>query len=558
MKTKTAAVLAIALAWSCSKAPSPSEDVVASYHGGEIGFKEVEAEVLARPRDSQAQRDVAALLQRYRDTSEDLVVRHLIRAQPAELVRAEQRWGRELEGLRRQVIAQAYVTSVFGPPQPIAEADLRDYYETHRDEFYRPARRFVLHIFKRHAPGDSEGAAARFLHRLRQRVLAGERFEDLTRYSDSETRRLQGQLGWLERGTLPPALDRVVFALEEGEVSEPIAVAGGAVLFQVNTLVEPLQYPLADVRSQIEQKLQSERIEKRVEELVADLELPAGALVLNRPAIAAAFEHPRAKPVLALGDYRLTAADVRELATQYYRSLEKPLTPAELVQYYETLARQQLLYLKATQADFPDSPEQRRQLDQVIERVRQAFVDEKLLEDLIWRQIDASEPELRAFHRQNAARFQRPLRLKLRALIVPSLEHAQSTLVQLEALRQRSLTEKVDLRTAAPALGARVQELGWIDFSGLMRLPGKVRSYVLELDGTGLTIPFQLEGSLRLIEVIERGEPKPLDFEAAREQVREQYFERHGQRIYEQVKQKMLAEADFSFFADHVRSRLQT
>ena len=48
--------------------------------------------------------------------------------------------------------------------------------------------------------------------------------------SDSETRANDGQVGWVDRGAMAPQLDRVVFSLKEGEVSEPVAVPSGAVL----------------------------------------------------------------------------------------------------------------------------------------------------------------------------------------------------------------------------------------------------------------------------------------------------------------------------------------
>lgn len=59
---------------------------------------------------------------------------------------------------------------------------------------------------------------------LYARLKAGERFEDLAReFSDDlPSRGRGGDLGYVKRGKMQPALEEVIFGLEKGEISEPV------------------------------------------------------------------------------------------------------------------------------------------------------------------------------------------------------------------------------------------------------------------------------------------------------------------------------------------------
>jgi hypothetical protein len=101
-----------------------------------------------------------------------------------------------------------------------------------------------------------------------------------------------------------------------------------------------------------------------------------------------------------------------------------------------------------------------------------------------------------------------------------------------------------------------VTDLGWVDFSWLQTLPPKVRVYLFEVTGTGLTIPFQHSDTLRMLEVLERREPARLSFTEARDAVRRDYFVRHGQDLYRRVLEETLAGSVFELDEAALRARL--
>lgn len=75
----------------------------------------------------------------------------------------------------------------------------------------------------------NDTAAREVLEQLRNRVLAGEAFEELARtYSEDHTTASQGgDLGWFGSGTKEPEFEAVLAKLQPGEISEPFQTPSG-------------------------------------------------------------------------------------------------------------------------------------------------------------------------------------------------------------------------------------------------------------------------------------------------------------------------------------------
>jgi hypothetical protein len=117
----------------------------------------------------------------------------------------------------------------------------------------------------------------------------------------------------------------------------------------------------------------------------------------------------------------------------------------------------------------------------------------------------------------------------------------------LERLREKLIGGAITLEAAAAEMGGEVADLGWKEFDKLRDVPPKARTYLLELGGTGFTIPYPNEDGLQLLEVAEREEPRPLAFEEARQAVREEYLRRNQRALSEQVTEEILAGAGYRF-----------
>ena len=531
--------------------PSPSASAVARWLGGELSFEELERR--ARPSLTAPRSEgIAEVLAIYRRTAEEVAVLSLLEADTVAVARVEEQWRPLLATIEMQAVAEVYAAARL-PRTRVTESEIEAHYRDHPDAYRRPERREVLHVFKRDRP---EADAMAALAEVRRRAHAGERFRDLARdASDSETRLLERGLGWVARGVLPATLERVVFSLSAGEVSQPVRVAGGGVLFYVTQIEAEELYALADVRRTIVERLAGEKIEA----LLADQELPADAEILTGDAVVPGLA--QAAPgdvVLAGGDYRLTAAELAALFAEQASVAGPPSAgQPDVVELYRDLARALRLSLEAQTAGWPEAEEERQAVNRALRLTHDAAFRRKLLEDAVRQRVGEDEAALRALHASEGARYSSSLALELRTLILTDLSDVATSMGRLEELHRRSAAgQAVDLEAAAAEIGATVKHLGWVDFAALQSLPQKVRIYLFEVSGTGFTIPFQLGASLRMIEVVGRREPRPLSFEEARGAVARDVFARQGQEIYRRMVDEMLGEVGFEFDEATIRARL--
>ncbi len=92
----------------------------------------------------------------------------------------------------------------------------------------------VRHILLRAREGLSEAEARERLQRLRDRIVAGTDFAELARlHSEDASAAKGGELGWVAAGDTVPEFERVMNALRDSEVSQPVQTPFGWHLVQV-------------------------------------------------------------------------------------------------------------------------------------------------------------------------------------------------------------------------------------------------------------------------------------------------------------------------------------
>lgn len=129
--------------------------------------------------------------------------------------------------LRRQLLFDAVMQSVAASAPAVTEADLRLFYELHRDRFQAPEVRNARHILITVNPDFVENTYEQARRRIgvlaRQVRAQPSRFETLARrHSECPTAADGGKLGAVTRGQLYPALDRALFELSAGAVSDVV------------------------------------------------------------------------------------------------------------------------------------------------------------------------------------------------------------------------------------------------------------------------------------------------------------------------------------------------
>jgi len=135
-----------------------------------------------------------------------------------------------------------------------------------RDFLVSPAHVEVKAIFLRLGEGatateitDLKRKALRITSRLRD----GDNFGALVnRYSDEPLKGKGGKLGEFKKGTLIPELDKRVFSMKVGEMSDPIWVREGVYIVKLEDRAEDGFKPLGEVRQEIHKRLSSQHKER--------------------------------------------------------------------------------------------------------------------------------------------------------------------------------------------------------------------------------------------------------------------------------------------------------
>ena len=193
------------------------------------------------------------------------------------------------EQMRRNLLIRAVMGREVQQKIELEEEDLRRYYRDHPDEFSRPRRLQVREVVVGEEAADSAEEREALAAEVRSALLAGEEgAESLAELSRDGRVTSVLELGWVERGDLEAALERGIWDLEPGAVSEPIAARGGLHLVEIMAEEEARLEPFANVQEQIRDKLRAERYDEELANFLAELE-ETSYVVQNPPPEAAGF-----------------------------------------------------------------------------------------------------------------------------------------------------------------------------------------------------------------------------------------------------------------------------
>lgn len=187
----------------------------------------------------------------------------------------------QLNFLRTELLARLAVSELSVNSQEVSENEIKAYYEAHKPEFQqakvkgifvalnppaKPAAPAGGAAAKAEAPKarTDEEAKAR-AGELRKQILGGADFGTVARENSDHQASAEkgGDLGTLRKGSLPPNLDKVVFALKPKEVSEPVKEGQGYYIFQVDE-IRPvtMDEATATIRNTLSQQKMTAALEK--------------------------------------------------------------------------------------------------------------------------------------------------------------------------------------------------------------------------------------------------------------------------------------------------------
>jgi parvulin-like peptidyl-prolyl isomerase len=105
------------------------------------------------------------------------------------------------------------------------------------------------------------------------RVKGGEDFAEVAKQisEDASSKTGGGDLGWIERGSLDPQWESVVFAMDKGEVRGPVSGPTGLHVFYVSEIKRNDMKTFDELKEQIRGELRRREMDKQTQSWIDDL-----------------------------------------------------------------------------------------------------------------------------------------------------------------------------------------------------------------------------------------------------------------------------------------------
>ncbi len=153
---------------------------------------------------------------------------------------------------------------------------LREFYQSRSQQFSVPEERKVRHILLTipEGAGESEVEAVRAkAEEVLKRIRAGESFAAVAREvsEDPGSAEVGGDLGFISLGVMEPDFEQVAFALQEGDVSEPVLTSFGFHIIKVDEIRAGEVKPFESVRDELLKEYQRDAAEHKYFDLADKL-----------------------------------------------------------------------------------------------------------------------------------------------------------------------------------------------------------------------------------------------------------------------------------------------
>ncbi len=146
----------------------------------------------------------------------------------------------------------------------LTEDDLLEYYKKNKYKFKEPEKIVARVIYVKNEPTDPDGKvkAKQRVVEAYEKIKNGENFSDVAaKYSTAMSRIKGGNLGYVHKGMLEPAIEKKAFSMDANTTSEIMETTIGFFIIKVEEKAEPNQLPFEIVKKSLKKDLK-EKIEK--------------------------------------------------------------------------------------------------------------------------------------------------------------------------------------------------------------------------------------------------------------------------------------------------------
>jgi parvulin-like peptidyl-prolyl isomerase len=180
------------------------------------------------------------------------------------------------QDLKRQITRLKVVGIAVRSRVTVSDDDVKTYYEQNVKSTGVDRKVHASHIFisiPENATVAQLEEKRAFAGELVRKARQGEDFAKLARENseDAATRKEGGDLGWFGKGSLPPAVEEIVFGMDPGEVGGPIRAERGFHVIKLMDRKDEQVRPFNEVKEQLRVALFSQEMEKQTRSWLQEL-----------------------------------------------------------------------------------------------------------------------------------------------------------------------------------------------------------------------------------------------------------------------------------------------
>ena len=165
------------------------------------------------------------------------------------------------DDLRKEIASQIQFNLLLeeeSRAEVVTEEEAKKYYDTRQDLFQTEILLTASHILKMARTEDELAVAEKKIIEIRKQLKEGKDFIELVK-QESDDAQNNGHLGTFGKGRMVPPFEKAAFALETGEISDPVKTQFGWHLILLHEKKEPEVTQFVDVKEKIIEYLGEKR-----------------------------------------------------------------------------------------------------------------------------------------------------------------------------------------------------------------------------------------------------------------------------------------------------------
>ncbi|MGH9727756.1 MAG: peptidylprolyl isomerase [Candidatus Acidiferrales bacterium] len=183
-------------------------------------------------------------------------------------------WEDYKDQFRNKILTQKVISQEVGSTVRIGSGEVQKYYDAHKNEFVKPEGVDLSVIFfsTENKTPQQVALIQQKAEGVLKRLKSGDDFAALAkRFSEGPTSTQGGELGSYKRGQLTPDLEKLVFSLKKGDVTNVIPASNGIQIIRVNQHFDAGLQPLSNVEQDVENAIYQQKIQPAMRKYLTQL-----------------------------------------------------------------------------------------------------------------------------------------------------------------------------------------------------------------------------------------------------------------------------------------------